>query len=132
MERSVSISTDESLQLGILQNVTLVRRCFLHFAIKLMVPNTPDTLDFWLENKIFSNSFCVFIIISDAFYLFHFLSLHKLLLYSSFIYILYDECRENVRGEYSLVEYIIRNQKTLKIVYVFKKPSEITLDKKFL
>lgn len=44
---------------------------------------------------------------------------------------MYDECRENVRGEYSLVKYTIRNQKTLKIVYVFKKPSEITLDKNY-
>ena len=30
------------------------------------------------------------------------LSLHKLLIYLPFIYILYDECSEDVRGEYAM------------------------------
>ena len=66
---------------------------------------TPDAPDFWLENKMFHSNFCVFIIISALLYLLHLLSLHKLLLYLPFIYILYDECSEDVRGEYSSAKY---------------------------
>ena len=34
-------------------------------------------------------------------YLFYFLSLHKSLVYPAFVYILYDECSEDMTGEYS-------------------------------
>ena len=38
-------------------------------------------------------------------YLFHFLSLHKPLVYPAFVYILYDECDEDMTGEYSSAKY---------------------------
>ena len=38
-------------------------------------------------------------------YLFHFLSLHKPLVYPTFVYILYDECDEDMKGEYSSAKY---------------------------
>ena len=38
-------------------------------------------------------------------YLFHFLSLHKSLVYPAFVYILYDECSEDMTGEYSSAKY---------------------------
>ena len=45
------------------------------------------------------------IIISVLLYLIHFLPLHKSLVYPPSVYILYDECREDVTGEYSSVKY---------------------------
>ena len=45
------------------------------------------------------------IIISALLYLLHFLSLHKSLVYPTFVYILYDECSEDVTGEYSSAKY---------------------------
>ena len=42
-------------------------------------------------------------------YLFHFLSLHKSLVYSAFEYILYDECSEDMTSEYSSAKYQWRN-----------------------
>ena len=45
------------------------------------------------------------IIITALLYLLHFLSLHKSLFYPPFVYILYDECSEDVPGEYSLAKY---------------------------
>ena len=44
-------------------------------------------------------------IISAVLYLLHFLSLRKSLVYPPFVYILYDECSENVTGEYSSAKY---------------------------
>ena len=38
-------------------------------------------------------------------YLLHFLLLHKLLVNSPFMYVLHDECSEDVTGEYSSVKY---------------------------
>ena len=49
------------------------------------------------------------IIITALLHLFHFLSLHKSLVYSPFVYILYDECSEDVTGEYSSAKYQWRN-----------------------
>ena len=49
------------------------------------------------------------IIISALLYLIHFLSLHKSLVYPPSVYILYDECSEDVTGEYSSVKYQWRN-----------------------
>ena len=42
-------------------------------------------------------------------YLFHFLSLYKSLVYPAFVYIFYDECSEDVTGEYSSAKYQWRN-----------------------
>ena len=71
--------------------------------------NTQDTPDFWLENKIFANNLRVFIITAVLLYLVHLLSLHKSLVYPTFMYILYDECSEDVRGECSSAKYKMRN-----------------------
>ena len=38
-------------------------------------------------------------------YLFHFVSLRKSLVYPPSVYILYDECSEDVSGEYNSVKY---------------------------
>ena len=38
-------------------------------------------------------------------YLFHFLSLHKSLVYPDFMYILYDECSADMTGEYSSAKH---------------------------
>ena len=46
--------------------------------------NTPDTPDFWLENKMFHNNIFVFIILSALFYLLYLLSLDKSLVYQPF------------------------------------------------
>ena len=46
--------------------------------------NTPDTPDFWLENKMFHNNLFVFIILSALFYLLYLLSLDKSLVYQPF------------------------------------------------
>ena len=72
-EWSVSFSKDIALQLGTLPSITFLRTCFLRFAIRLAVPNreTPDTLDFWLKNKMFYNNFNVFVIIPALVYLLH-------------------------------------------------------------
>ena len=65
-----------------------------------MIPNreTPDVPDFWLSYKNFHNNLCVFIIISALLYLRHLLWLHKSLVYPPLVYILYDECSEDVIG----------------------------------
>ena len=62
--------------------------------------------DFWLANKIFHNNLCVFIIISAFSYL---LQLLISLVYPPYLYILYDECSEYVRGEYSSLKYQLCN-----------------------
>ena len=49
------------------------------------------------------------IIITALLHLFHFLSLHKSLVYSPFVYILYDVCSEDVTGQFSSVKYQWRN-----------------------
>ena len=51
--------------------------------------------------------FCI--IVSTLLYLLHFLSLHKSLVYPPFVYILYDECTDDVTGEYSPAKYQRRN-----------------------
>ena len=55
------------------------------------------------------NKLRVFIIISALLYLLHLLSLHKLLVYQSVVYILHDECGKDVRGEHSSAKYTMRN-----------------------
>ena len=72
----------------------------------------PDAPNFWLANQIFLNNLCVYAFmyyhISCLIYshiLFHFLSLHKSLVYPPFVYILYDECCEEMTGEYSSEKY---------------------------
>ena len=100
-EWSVTFRKDIGLQLGTLLNVTLLRRLFLRFAITLLVPDCEThqaDQSFWLENNRLHKNLCVFIIISVLLYLLHFLSLHKSLIYSTFIYVLYDECSEDVTG----------------------------------
>ena len=75
-------------------------------------PKSLDTSDFPLANKIFHSNLCVCalcIIISALLYLIHFLSLHKSLIYSPSVYILYDEYSEDVIGEYSSLKYQWRN-----------------------
>ena len=72
-------------------------------------PKLQNTPDFWLENKMFHNNLCVFIIISALLYLLHLLSLHKSLVYPAFIYILYDEFSKDGRGEYSSAKYAVKN-----------------------
>ena len=47
----------------------------------------------------------LYIIISALLHLLHFLSLHKSLVYPPFVYILYDECSEDVTGEYRFTKY---------------------------
>ena len=49
-------------------------------------------------------------------YLLHFLSLHKSLVYPPSVYILYDECSENVTGESSSVKYQWRNWGPLGVI----------------
>ena len=73
--------------------------------------NTPDTPDFWLGNKIFHNNLCVFIVISTILYLIYLLSLHKSLVYPPFVYILYDECNEDMTGEYSSARKVFLREK---------------------
>ena len=67
--------------------------------------NTPDTPDSWSANKMFHNNLCVFIIIPALLYLIPLLSLHQLLVYPPFLYILHVECSEDVTGEYSSAKY---------------------------
>ena len=71
--------------------------------------NTLDIPDFSLTNKIFCNSLCVFMhlcmITSALLYLLPFLSLHKSLVYPPFVYILYDQCSEDVTREHSSAKY---------------------------
>ena len=77
----------------------------------MLSQNTPDTPNFWLANQIFHNNLCVYAFmyyhISSYVlsYLFHFLSLYKSLVYPAFVYIFYDECSEDVTGEYSSAKY---------------------------
>ena len=52
-------------------------------------------------------------IISALLYLLHFLLLHKSLVYPPSVHILYDECNEDVTGEYSSAKYQWRNWGTL-------------------
>ena len=64
-------------------------------------------------------------------------ALHKSLVYPPFIYILYDECSEDVRGKYVTAKYSVRNSENLKTLSepkkgIFKKHSDITYDQKFL
>ena len=49
------------------------------------------------------------IIISALFYLIHFLSMHKSLVYPPSVHILYDECNEDVTGKYSSAKFQWRN-----------------------
>ena len=91
--------------------------CFLRFAISLMVSNREThqvTPDFRLENKMFQNSLCDFIIISAVLYMVHLLLLYKSLVCPHFIYILYDECSDNVRGDYTSAKYTMGNYETLE------------------
>lgn len=60
--------------------------------ITLKSQNKPDTSEFWLENKL---------LIKFNYHissLLHWLSLNKSLVHLLFIYILYAECNEDVRG----------------------------------
>ena len=76
-----------------------------------MTPNykAPDTPDFWLANKIFRNNFCVYALSYQRSYIcftsFHYKN-HWLI---HFFYILYDECSEDVTGEYSSMKCQCRN-----------------------
>ena len=45
------------------------------------------------------------IIATALLYLLHFLSLHKSLVYPPFVYILYDDCSEDLTEEYSSLKY---------------------------
>ena len=54
----------------------------------------------------FHNNLCVFITKSVFLYLLHLPSLHKSLVYSPFIYVLYNEYSADVQGEYSSAKYI--------------------------
>ena len=65
-------------------------------------PNAPP--DFSLANKFSITIYGLMhlcVIISALLYALYYLSLHKLLVYLPFLYIFYDECREDVTGEYS-------------------------------
>ena len=79
-----------------------------------MIPsqNTPDTPNFWLAKPNFPLQFmrlCIYVLSYQLSYvlpyLFHFLSLYKSLVYPAFVYIFYDECSEDVTGEYSSAKY---------------------------
>ena len=61
--------------------------------------------NFWLENKRLYNNLCVFIITSALLFLIHLLLLQKSLANPAFVYILYDECSADVRGELSSAKY---------------------------
>ena len=61
--------------------------------------------NFWLENKRLYNSLCVFIVISALLFLIHLLLLQKSLANPAFVYILYDEYSDDVRGELSSAKY---------------------------
>ena len=98
--------------------------------------STPYTPDFWLENKMFHNNLCVFIIIPALFYLLHLLSLHKWLFYPPFSYTLYDEYSEDARGKDSSAKYTMTNEETLVTLLllkrcIFKKLSDINLWRSF-
>ena len=69
--------------------------------------NKPDIPDFWLPNKILRLR--LRICVSAFLHLINLLSLHKSLVYPPFVYILYDECSEDVTGEYSSVKCQWRN-----------------------
>ena len=73
--------------------------------------NTSDAPDFWLANKIFHNSLCVYAFMHYhiSLHLIYILSLHKSLVYPPFAYILYDEFSEDMIGEYSSAKYQWRN-----------------------
>ena len=66
--------------------------------------NTPDTGAVWLENKRVKQ-FLRFHYHIISVTLFQLLSLHKSLVHPPFICILYDECREDVKEEYSSAKY---------------------------
>ena len=99
LERIVSSSKDVGLQLGTLLNITPFRRCFLSFVFKTNCHKLRNTSDFWLENIMFHNSLCVFMVVSALVDLFQLLLLHKSLVYPLFLHILYDECTEDVRRD---------------------------------
>lgn len=63
--------------------------------------------NFWLEDKMIHSNLCVFIFIPALLHLLHLLSWHKSLIYLPFTYILYDECGEDMRGEYAMRNYEI-------------------------
>ena len=76
--------------------------------------NTPDAPNFWLANQIFHNNcICIYVLsfwLSYVLsYLFHFLSLQKSLVYPAFVHILYNECSEDMTGEYSSAKYLRSN-----------------------
>ena len=85
-----------------LQTALKLYKCFETLSVHCHT-NIPD---FWLANKIFHNNLCVFIIISAFSYL---LQLLISLVYPPYLYILYDECSEYVRGEYSSLKYQLHN-----------------------
>ena len=61
----------------------------------------------------FNNS-CVLIIISALLHLLHLLSLHESMDHPHFIYILHDECKEDVTEKYSSAKYTMRTKKLLR------------------
>ena len=86
---------------------------FCNKANNPKLQNTPDTPNFWLANKVFYNNLCVYAFmyhhVSSRMYvlsyLLHFLSLHKTVVYPPLVYILYDECSEDMTGECSSAKY---------------------------
>ena len=56
----------------------------------------------------------MFYFVSALLHLHHLPSLHKSLFYPTFVYILYDKCCEDVRGESSSAKYKMRNYETLE------------------
>lgn len=57
------------------------------------------------------NNLSVFIVTSALLYLIHLLSLHKSFVYPPFVYILYDECNEDMTVEYSSARKVFLREK---------------------
>ena len=95
-EWKVSFSKDVGLQLGTLLNITLCRRCFSGFAMRLVVPNREThqihQIFGWKKIKMFHNNLHVFIIYQLSYICFtwnHYIN-------HWFMYHLYIYCRVNV------------------------------------
>ena len=81
--------------------------------------NTPDESDFGQKTKCSIPTFRVFMTISD---LLHLLHLHHYInhWFIHLLYILHDECIEDLREEYSSAKRKMRNQDTLNKLLVLK------------
>ena len=88
----------------------------IRFAIRLMIPNHETLQIHQISGQQTKFSITIYsymhlcIIISALLYQLLFLSMHKSLVYPPSVCIVYDECSEDVTGEYSSTKYQWRNR----------------------